>query len=1231
MASSSAHSAASSSSPSMPRSTPAPPPSSSKPSYERRSRIRVWLQNSMIPASPSAFSESLDDSLNHSNHDSLTVSNIDQALATNYKLTDLDVVTDEEGDDHQQEKDWVFGSGYPDDYEEELQRTRELQAQLSQSPLDFMKDDKDLEEEWQWKFGTTGNQEFQFASFDDSFETNFEEQAEDNAIEPEGNDQEEAFATEVSAITETSSKSDHGDSNGHSSDDDFGDFQQFESSQLVENKPESKDENQQETDSDLKNDIDESQENDSSDFGEFQEAPPTPERKPKAKATRTEEHNNDANTDKGGSDKKAAANASDNDDDENDLGGFHEHEAKEITDDHDVDMHDEKLADEKLATLEGTRSLESSTSPARPPLHTPGKSVDGVSTLLNDFQLDFQDFPTPNTLLANAAAAAAFDAAERASMDQSMQENNPQDSSNISMEKLRIPHATSPNVLRRSQGSVLTPRNYQTLSPPSANLEVAVEEGNASSPQKFRVTSEPITPIIHNQSARKAPPSERMEGLDLPRSVDDVQFDPPSIKPVIGSAPSPMASEMSAAEPEQLDDDGSSSIPSVVRVVAAVKPPLTIDPSPPPDSLLILSTEEQKAYYDSPTAMKTPVGRFMRRLSSSRVERPAIPEDESDEGSEGSDSLASLQRYYYDDQDKHTMQVLKKLEWEWLPYWQWDSLLYPVNPVAGKRSLTKNVTEIQDEYDSGEELEDWMVESKVKTEHKVLASKVAREKANIPSEDSIPLFQNELVQLLSDLDSVNVQISKRQHRRIQPYASRIEEANGLALDMSKNLQICNMYMQRSMNSVSLARFGQQEGEGVNGAMNIVESWNTHSSYTQLQDLLGQVEKVTKSEKRLIEAIETFDPREEELCQSILKTLMELNNILNMEPLSKLKCLDSMRLRCSEELLKKFRVRMHSCLESFAVRCCNADSDEDSHLQQEYHQLVYSILRVSETISGAKNERKTALEICTSLQTAWLLQTQRSFGLALLDPTDDPGDSEYDKELSALSSLYDINVGTGLWFMDPSKLSIWTKNLVTIRLDFEIQTHPLPAVVHKLCTILFQALHGHYSLWQWHESDESPLFQELYKELGKRRPSIWNACIQVLEECFEEYLKYVGKKRLFPDDGDDDWLEDLEGLEDVVGLVHQFLGLESEFLRDLSDSKNINDGSLVEKRLQTVLQTHVRAFHIQAMNKMGLTLYREDWSLETLGGDSRSDIVEVCSIRSVRSLCCYFISLVTLCH
>lgn len=1132
-------------------STPSPSrkkvPSAS--SNNRTRRLRVWLNHSVLaPASPATFHEQHhpDNDINDQHHQ---VSNIDQALETNYKLTDLEV--EDEAEDFTSRRSSLIN----DDDDDHVERTKELLQQLSQSPLDFLQDEKLLEEEWKWKFGSTGKQEFQFASF----EMNDEDggclipdanASEDQVDSQQQEQQAELFKTDRDVGTTAALKAHH--------DDAFcipGVYREdFKSTKITERTNTSDDA--------------ESSTQDNFDgfggfggFGDFREGnadyicdlsgakhPPQIDKMP-AIAARI----NRQDLSEDGSNRHVI-----------DIPPTH-HLRMDTTDD------DEHFGDFQQASSGPLHSAAAATT------STP-KSNDGVSTLLNNFQLDFQDFPTPNTLHSPVVE-------EEGGPDETINPQEPDDG-------LIMPASIAGSTTSPPRNNILTPRNFRNSCGSLQPRKVVTSE------------EEPMTPIIHNQSAKKREnfePSSRQLQQATPLSQPSLSHPEASIEHggTDRSSPNHMFTNIS---PHSLlvgegGEEEDSSIPSVVRIISKATEAAT-----PPTGTVLFPTFEQDAFFNSPQSMQTPEGRFLRRQYSSKLDLQEVPETDDSDDSDGDASLSSLHQFYYEENgngDQHILQLLQKLEWDWVPYWQWDSLFFPIAPtntISDDHTGRKARFSDDDDEDEEEGLEDWMVASRKKpTRH----AKSSRSTSSLPTEDSIPLFHEELVQQLSHLDSSHVKISKILHKRIQPHSGRIEESNRLALELGKNLQLCEMYLHRSMESASLARNGTKPGEGADGALELVQSWQVHSAYTQLEDLLEKIQWVKDMEESIIDEIESYDPCQEDSCGLILKMQLELNSRLRQDPLAKLDCLRAIRERCSSGLLKKFQVRLHSCLESVAVRCCSAH--DSPLLEQEYNSLVQAIVQISGAIHASTNYKRTALEICTSLQTAWLLQTQRSFGLALLDPTDDPGDSAFDKELMALTSLYDINVGSGLWFMDPSKLEVWKQNLVTIRLDFEIQLHPLPAVLHKLCVILFQVLHGHYALWHWHSSTGDKLFEALKQELSRRRPSIWNACIQVLEECFEEYLKYVGKKKLFDADGnDDDWLLDLQGLEDVAGLIRQFLSLQSEFLKEIEITRSINDGGMVEKKLHSILQKHVRAFHIQAMNKMGLSLYREDWVLHPIG-------------------------------
>ena len=240
---------------------------------------------------------------------------------------------------------------------------------------------------------------------------------------------------------------------------------------------------------------------------------------------------------------------------------------------------------------------------------------------------------------------------------------------------------------------------------------------------------------------------------------------------------------------------------------------------------------------------------------------------------------------------------------------------------------------------------------------------------------------------------------------------------------------------------------------------------------------------------------------------------ELEQRLSTETMAQLDCMQELRDRVGHLRSKTLVARLHSWLETTTVRCCHPTMIEGGGLDsQEYHRLVQAILLTE--LPDTPVIDYFPKTFCTSVHAALLLEAQKSFGMALLNPSDLENDvSEYDKELLALSTKA---------YLDPSKMGIWTHSLVTIRFDFELSRNHFPAIYHKLCWLLTNALHAHYCLLRWHKQNvhgwkdarEDAAMASVYEELLGRRAAIWNTCIKVLEEFLEEYLKFASKKKLF---------------------------------------------------------------------------------------------------------------------
>jgi hypothetical protein len=249
--------------------------------------------------------------------------------------------------------------------------------------------------------------------------------------------------------------------------------------------------------------------------------------------------------------------------------------------------------------------------------------------------------------------------------------------------------------------------------------------------------------------------------------------------------------------------------------------------------------------------------------------------------------------------------------------------------------------------------------------------------------------------------------------------------------------------------------------------------------------------------------------------------------------------------------------------------------------------------------------------------------------------DDEVRGQYSRELEALE--YNES------FLDAARIPSWTHNLVTIRFDFEIKDgnkHPLPPTLHKLCLLLTNILRSMHALIEWHKKTAMDLFEkkddadmthllvEISQELPQRRASLWNACVQSMEDCLEEYLKFSGNKRLFVWTGDtcDDsnWFQDLQGLQDVSALLNQLLSLGPLFLEGIP-ADYVNDGSRIREKFHLCCKRHVRTFHVETMNSLGGMLYREDWILLAYPGSSATSSDAGKTIIEVRLITGFFSS------
>jgi hypothetical protein len=222
-------------------------------------------------------------------------------------------------------------------------------------------------------------------------------------------------------------------------------------------------------------------------------------------------------------------------------------------------------------------------------------------------------------------------------------------------------------------------------------------------------------------------------------------------------------------------------------------------------------------------------------------------DDDDDDNDEDQESLGSLEHaipeaYWKNPNLDDTVEVLESLEWNWIPYWKLDHLL-------------------DGDCDTV----------------------------------NVPLWFDQITQRLSELDAMHLRTCKRLYTYIQPHAKELDSANQAALDLAKNLHLCQMYLERSQQSIALAQNGsssssnnnnreggQEDGRGMQGARELLGWWDMQESYQQMVGILQEMDQVYRVKEELIQRIENYSickPDSLEECHSILEQAAQLQTRL----------------------------------------------------------------------------------------------------------------------------------------------------------------------------------------------------------------------------------------------------------------------------------------------------------------------------------------------------------------
>jgi hypothetical protein len=139
------------------------------------------------------------------------------------------------------------------------------------------------------------------------------------------------------------------------------------------------------------------------------------------------------------------------------------------------------------------------------------------------------------------------------------------------------------------------------------------------------------------------------------------------------------------------------------------------------------------------------------------------------------------------------------------------------------------------------------------------------------------------------------------------------------------------------------------------------------------------------------------------------------------------------------------------------------------------------------------------------------------------------------------------------------------------------------------------------------ASETCFMCSIHTALKESRNRLWEHCEAVLVRCFEEYMNFATRVKLFQlgANGTDDslWCQELESLHHVLILVDRFVALKSSFYENptLCDENLVSmmvEGKRLSETLGDVFRRHLRSVHVEAMNTFGRLLSNETWVLDS---------------------------------
>jgi len=350
----------------------------------------------------------------------------------------------------------------------------------------------------------------------------------------------------------------------------------------------------------------------------------------------------------------------------------------------------------------------------------------------------------------------------------------------------------------------------------------------------------------------------------------------------------------------------------------------------------------------------------------------------------------------------------------------------------------------------------------------------------------IKRVENHVLTQLMQQDEWLLEVNKKSLAQIMQRKNSLELCNQYLGEFSHSLNMANMHLHQSQESMKKAKGGEEEDcfAGLVGGFHLVEAWDERTNDLELDRLLHSCTDLLQQEERLQQKIDDFGNDTTQYMDIIDAARVFSFSAQQDEQLSRVEALQDLRERATH-VLATFEDKIKLLLQRHLTKNCISCKYFSNN---KYWNLLQAMICIRHEKEDEPNVEVSWVEYINScLKT----EANKCLARALLDPTNGK-DSDYDKDLVRLA--YTLRQG------DDFNLESVISELTTIRYDFESAKNYFPLVFHRLCFLLTNVLLCHYFLAQIPSTTPARRYRM------KLTHSSWNQPLESLrrDSCVEKH-------------------------------------------------------------------------------------------------------------------------------